>query len=360
VADIFVSYTSNDRDWAFWIGQELLKLGHAPRIHEWEIKGEGDSFAWMEERLNCADHIILVVSEAYLKAPFSSWERRAAEWVAISKRPNFALPVFIDPCEAPTLLAVLKRCDLHGLKEDEARKRLQAFLAFSGNASLPMPFPQVAETDGEPRSRDGAPLARFDHNNAFNRKTLPEDADFFISRAGGDSIIGLEICSALEDSGYRCLIQDRDFGSQNFMSAMNGALKSRARVVALLSDAYQQSPHCEHEWTSVIASDPQNKRERLIVFRIGDCAPTGSLSGIPYLDLVPHLNDKRGLRQKILEHARAAESLGKHGLTSEQGNYVEMLFQLKEWRENGLINDEVAMEYQRIIVSDALNIPVRR
>jgi uncharacterized protein (DUF433 family) len=28
VADIFVSYTSSDRDWAFWIGQELLKLGH--------------------------------------------------------------------------------------------------------------------------------------------------------------------------------------------------------------------------------------------------------------------------------------------------------------------------------------------
>jgi hypothetical protein len=43
VADIFVSYTSNDCDWAFWIGQELLKellkLGHVPRIHEWEISG---------------------------------------------------------------------------------------------------------------------------------------------------------------------------------------------------------------------------------------------------------------------------------------------------------------------------------
>jgi hypothetical protein len=29
VANIFVSYyTSDDRDWAFWIAQELLKLGH--------------------------------------------------------------------------------------------------------------------------------------------------------------------------------------------------------------------------------------------------------------------------------------------------------------------------------------------
>jgi hypothetical protein len=42
VADIFVSYTSSDRDWAFWIGQELLNLGRAPRIHEWEISAGGD------------------------------------------------------------------------------------------------------------------------------------------------------------------------------------------------------------------------------------------------------------------------------------------------------------------------------
>jgi hypothetical protein len=32
VADIFVSYTSDDRDWAFWIGQELLKLGHEAHL----------------------------------------------------------------------------------------------------------------------------------------------------------------------------------------------------------------------------------------------------------------------------------------------------------------------------------------
>jgi hypothetical protein len=37
VADIFVSYTSSDRDWAFWIGQELLKLGHEAHLHDWVI-----------------------------------------------------------------------------------------------------------------------------------------------------------------------------------------------------------------------------------------------------------------------------------------------------------------------------------
>jgi TIR domain len=40
VADIFISYTANDRDWAFWIAKELA-LGHTPHVHEWEITGGG-------------------------------------------------------------------------------------------------------------------------------------------------------------------------------------------------------------------------------------------------------------------------------------------------------------------------------
>jgi TIR domain len=54
VADIFISYTSSDRDWAFWIAKELGALGHVPRIHEWEIKGGGDIYAWMEQRNDAA------------------------------------------------------------------------------------------------------------------------------------------------------------------------------------------------------------------------------------------------------------------------------------------------------------------
>jgi hypothetical protein len=140
MADIFVSYTSSDRNWAFWIGQELEALGHVPHIHEWEIPGGGDIAAWMEERHDKADHILCVISEAYLKAPYSSWERRAAQWAAAKKRPNFALPVYIEKCEPPTLLAQFKRCDLHGISEDEARVRLAAFLAPAARPAGPLPF----------------------------------------------------------------------------------------------------------------------------------------------------------------------------------------------------------------------------
>ena len=38
MADIFISYTAADRDWAFWIAKELEALGHTPHVHEWEIE----------------------------------------------------------------------------------------------------------------------------------------------------------------------------------------------------------------------------------------------------------------------------------------------------------------------------------
>jgi TIR domain len=128
VADIFISYTSKDREWADWIGRELEALGHVPHVHDWEISAGGNIMAWMEQRHHDADHVLCIVSETYLKKPYSSFERQAGQWAAVTARPNFVLPVFIDPCEAPTLFALLKRCDLHGLDEANARARLKSYL----------------------------------------------------------------------------------------------------------------------------------------------------------------------------------------------------------------------------------------
>src|ERR1700692_3886020 len=90
VADIFISYTSSDRDWAFWIAKELEALGHTPHVHEWEIKGSDDIYAWMEARHDAADHVLCVVSDEYLKAPYSTLERNAALWQGAGPRPRSA------------------------------------------------------------------------------------------------------------------------------------------------------------------------------------------------------------------------------------------------------------------------------
>src|SRR5580658_10780018 len=128
MADIFISYTASDRDWAFWIAKELEALGHAPHVHEWEIKGGDDIYAWMEARHDAADHVLCVVSDDYLKAPYSTLERNAALWQAAGKRPGFVLLVAVKPCTLPTLSDHIRRCELFGVPQDAARLRFRDFM----------------------------------------------------------------------------------------------------------------------------------------------------------------------------------------------------------------------------------------
>jgi hypothetical protein len=166
MADIFVSYTSTDRDWAFWIGHELEDLGHSPHIHEWEVPGGANIMAWMEMQTDAAAHVLCVVSEKYLKAPYSSLERGAGQWAAVTRRPNFALPVFVEPCEVPILFAPLKRCDLHAITEDEARARLKAFLEPARKPPRG-PFPGGARSPAAPTSTAPRPVfpGKIAHSN---------------------------------------------------------------------------------------------------------------------------------------------------------------------------------------------------
>jgi hypothetical protein len=129
MADIFVSYTSSDRDWAFWIAKELETLGHMPRVHEWEINSGNDIYAWMETRHDAADHVLCVVSDDYLTAPYSTLERNAALWQEAAKRPGFVLFVAVKPCKLPTLSDHIRRCELFGVPEDAARIRFREFMS---------------------------------------------------------------------------------------------------------------------------------------------------------------------------------------------------------------------------------------
>jgi hypothetical protein len=132
MAGIFVSYTSSDREWAFWIGRELEALGHLPHVHDWEIKGSDDIYGWMEQNHDTADHVLCVISDDYLKAPYSTLERHAALWQAAKKRPGFVLLVAVKPCTLPTLSDHLRRCELFGVPEDAARLRFREFMTKRG------------------------------------------------------------------------------------------------------------------------------------------------------------------------------------------------------------------------------------
>jgi hypothetical protein len=128
MADIFVSYTSSDAEWAKWIALELEQLGHAPHVHAWEIRGGDDIYGWMQQRHDAADHVLCVLSDEYLKAPYSTLERNAALWQAAAKRPGFVLFVAVKPCRLPTLSDHIRRCELFGVPEDAAKLRFRQFM----------------------------------------------------------------------------------------------------------------------------------------------------------------------------------------------------------------------------------------
>ena len=82
----------------------------------------------MEQRHDAADHVLCVISDDYLKAPYSTLERNAALWQAAAKRPGFVLLVAVRPCRLPTLSDHVRRCELFGIPEDAARLRLREFM----------------------------------------------------------------------------------------------------------------------------------------------------------------------------------------------------------------------------------------
>ncbi len=171
MAHIFINYTGKDRPWADWIRRELEALGHAPHMHE-----GGAVLEWIAKRYSLANHMLCVVSDRFLRENFPSAKRRAVQWMKVVVRPNFVWPVFIEPCQPPLLLGNLKRCDLYGLSEGDARARFKSFLA-----GEPPPFPP---TIAALVSRNAAP---FNPASSANRPRTSATGKFFISYRRDDS-----------------------------------------------------------------------------------------------------------------------------------------------------------------------------
>ena len=129
-----------------------------------------------------------------------------------------------------------------------------------------------------------------------------EHRDFFISRAGENADIAVQIAEILRKAGHSTFIQDQDFGNANFMAMMADgfAMVDRgARVIAVLSHRYLEKDYCLAEAHYPLTGDPPNRRERLIVLRVDDCAPTGFLKTIRYVDLMPLLLDVEGFARAV-------------------------------------------------------------
>ncbi|SNQ51524.1 conserved hypothetical protein [Frankia canadensis] len=148
---IFVSYAHDDRAWAEWIAWQLQDAGWQVDLQAWHSVPGTNFVAWLDACLARADHVLLVVSTAFLH---STWS--AAEWQARYQPDRRVLvPVRVETCDLPGLLGLLVRIDLFEMDGADARQALLRGLRGARDGHL-MPisepeFPQTART-AEPRS----------------------------------------------------------------------------------------------------------------------------------------------------------------------------------------------------------------
>ena len=124
-SDFFVSYTQADRAWAEWIAWQLEAEGYSTILQSWHFR-PGDNFVLrMRDALEQADRTIAVLSPSYLASRYGT-----DEWTAafIHEQDQTGrqrlLPVRVEVCALPLLLATLIYIDLTGANRQTARARL--------------------------------------------------------------------------------------------------------------------------------------------------------------------------------------------------------------------------------------------
>jgi tetratricopeptide (TPR) repeat protein len=123
--DFFVSYTAADQAWAEWIAGELEAAGHTTTLQAWDFR-PGENFVLrMSQALEQSERVLAVLSPRYFASAYAT-----DEWTAALARDpqgrDRLLPVRIEPCELPPLIANRIYIDLVGLDERTAAANLRA------------------------------------------------------------------------------------------------------------------------------------------------------------------------------------------------------------------------------------------
>lgn len=138
----FVSYTGADLDWAAWIAWELEADGHRAILQAWDFLPGMNFLLEMDRAAREADHMIAVLSPAYVDANFTQPEWAAAVAADATGQDRRLIPVRVQPVELTGLVRPIIYIDLVGKSEKEARAELKKGIA--GGRAKPVtrvPFP---------------------------------------------------------------------------------------------------------------------------------------------------------------------------------------------------------------------------
>jgi tetratricopeptide (TPR) repeat protein len=142
--DFFISYTSINRPWAEWIAVQLEVAGYSTVLQAWDFRPGSDFLHQMQQATRTAGRTIAVLSPAYFGSAFGEAEWRAAFVKDPTGEAGLLVPVRVQPCAPPGLLASRVYIDLVDTDEEEARRRLLTGVDQSGARPTTAPFPGAA------------------------------------------------------------------------------------------------------------------------------------------------------------------------------------------------------------------------
>ena len=167
--DFFISYTGKDRQWAEWIAITLRNAGFTTRVQSRDF-GPGSQFVveMQKAAVECV-RVMPVLSPDYFKSKYTLPEWTSAFAFDPTGEKRKIVPVRIQPCDPPGMLAQIGYIDLIGLKKDAAKEKLlqevQALpvvdAVFPGEDSPPEPAEEL-----EPKTSQSKP--KFLHNLPFS------------------------------------------------------------------------------------------------------------------------------------------------------------------------------------------------
>lgn len=179
---VFISHSSKDKEFAVRLASELRARGLDIWIDHEQIKFGESIPAAIESGLKKSSYVIVVISPAFLT---SKWCR--AEYEPLIKREIesggiWVVPVLIEDCEVPLMLAPKRHVDLRGVAEmsenldDLSRQFFECFNQNHGDDFESPPVPLAEPDDSKTETPEERLIASL-------KKRL--EKDFFISGESG-------------------------------------------------------------------------------------------------------------------------------------------------------------------------------
>ena len=135
---VFISYSSTDHKYVEEIAQKLKFHGIEVWYDQWEI-GVGDSIVQkINDGISSADYLLVALSSASVKSHWVQEELSAAT-ALLAEKGSFILPVLLDDCKVPPLLAHRKYANYQKDPSEAIEQIVEAIRGLRGSGGKPDP-----------------------------------------------------------------------------------------------------------------------------------------------------------------------------------------------------------------------------